>query len=168
MNAVRSILMSAFIAALVPTAFSAENPNVQRVRDYWQEVWSEGNLQAVAEFYDPACKHGDDFTIEGFRRNVARQRESFPDFSVEVHEVFAHDNWVATRVTYRGTHTGRKIFGQEPLGKTIEVPGLDVFVFRDGKCVEHLHVADHLELALQIGLKLTPASPAERPAEPGG
>jgi predicted ester cyclase len=168
MNAVRSILMSAFIAALVPTAFSAESPNVQRVRDYWRQVWSEGNLQAVAEFYDPACKQGENFTIEGFQRNVTRQRESFPDFSAEVHEILAHDNWVVTRVTYRGTHTGRKMFGQEALGKTIEVPGLDIFTFKDGKCVEHLHVADHLELVLQIGLKLAPSTRHEIQGASGG
>jgi predicted ester cyclase len=167
MNAIRSILLSAFIAAALPAALAAENPSIQRVRDYWQRVWSEGTLQAVAEFYDPACKHGDNFTIESFQRNVMRQRESFPDFSVEIHEVFAHDNWVATRVTYRGTHTGRKMFGQEAMNTKIEVPGLDIFIFKDGKCVEHLHVADHLDLALQIGLKLTPTPPPEKPGASG-
>jgi len=156
-------MFSFLLAAAAPIADAGDNPNVQRVRDYLQHVWSEGNLQAVAEFYDPACKHGDDFTIEGFQRNVTRQRESFPDFSVQVHEVFAHDNWVATRVTYRGTHTGRKMFGQEAMNKSIEVPGLDIFIFKDGKCVEHLHVADHLDMALQIGVKLAPTPPAEKP-----
>jgi predicted ester cyclase len=166
MNAIRSILLPAFIAAAVAPALATENPNVLRVRDYWRQVWSEGNLQAVEEFYDPACKQGDDFTIEAFQRNVIRQRESFPDFSVEVHEVFAHDNWVATRVTYRGTHTGRKMFGQEAMTKPVEVPGIDIFIFKDDKCVEHLHVADHLELALQIGVKLAPTTRAAVDAPP--
>ena len=155
-------LLLMFAAALAHCAPAEEGINVQRVHDYWQRVWTEGNLDSVAEFYAQDCKQGDDFSIEGFKRNVARQRESFPDFSVEVHEVFAHDNWVATRVTYRGTHTGRGMFGQEAMNKTIEVPGLDIFVFKDGKCVEHLHVADHLDLALQIGLKLTPVQPPGR------
>lgn len=167
MNAIRSVVLTALVVAAVAVSASA-NPNIQRVHDYWQRVWTEGNLEAVAEFYDPACKQGEEFTIEGFKRNVARQRESFPDFSVEVHEVFAHDNWVATRVTYRGTHTGRKMFGQEPMNNSIEVPGLDIFIFKDGKCVEHLHVADHLELVLQMGLKLTPTPPTEKPNASGG
>jgi predicted ester cyclase len=167
MNAIRSILLPAFIAAALPAVLASENPNVLQVRDYWRQVWSEGNLQAVAEFYDPACKLGDNFTIEGFQQNVTRQRESFPDFTVEVLEVFAHDNWVATRVIYRGTHTGRKMFGQEAMGRTIEVPGLDIFIFKDGRCVEHLHVADHLELALQIGVKLAPTPADEKPDTSG-
>jgi len=167
MNAIRSVVLTVLVPAAVAASVSV-NPNIQRVRDYWQQVWSEGNLQAVAEFYDPACKQGEDFTIEGFQRNVTRQRESFPDFSVEVHEVFAHDNWVATRVTYRGTHTGRKMFGQEAMNKSIEVPGLDIFIFKEGKCVEHLHVADHLDLALQIGVKLAPTPITGNPDASGG
>ena len=27
------------------------------VQTYWEEVWSKGNLQAVADFYDPNAKH---------------------------------------------------------------------------------------------------------------
>lgn len=137
----------------------------RRVREYWRRVWSEGELAAVAEFYDPACRHGEGFTIEGFQRGVKRQRESFPDFRVEVEEVFVAGDRVVSRVRYRGTHTGRAMFRQEPLGKAIEVPGIDVFVFRDGKCVEHHHVADHLDLVLQMGLKLTP-QPSESGATP--
>jgi len=167
MSIIRSVALTVLFAAAIAGSASP-NPNIQRVRDYWQHVWTEGNLDAVAEFYDPACKQGDDFTIEGFQRNVVRQRESFPDFSVEVHEVFAHENWVASRVTYRGTHTGRKMFGQEAMNKTIEVPGLDIFIFNDGKCVEHLHVADHLDLALQIGVRLTPTPPSETSDSSGG
>lgn len=137
----------------------------RRVRDYWRLVWGEGNLAAVAAFYDPACKHGENFTIEGFQRSVKRQRESFPDFRVDVDEVLVVGHRVICRVTYRGTHTGRAMFRQEPLGRAVEVPGMDIFVFRDGKCVEHHHVADHLDLVLQMGLKLTPQAP--EPAAPG-
>ena len=52
-----------------------------------------------------------------------------------------------------GTHTGTKMFGQEPLNKSVEVPGMDIFTFENGKCAEHQHVADHLDLVLQMGLK---------------
>lgn len=130
--------------------------NMQRVRDYWQQVWTEGQPEAVARFYHPECRHGEDFTIAKFQRGVARQRESFPDFNVTIDEIFAVGDRVVTKVTFRGTHTGRKMFGQEPLGRKIEVPGIDIFRFRDGKCVEHLHVADHYDFVTQMGLVLTP------------
>lgn len=43
-------MFSFLLAAAVPIANAGENPIVQRVRDYWRQVWSEGNLRAVAEF----------------------------------------------------------------------------------------------------------------------
>lgn len=147
------------VAVFSVVGFAADEPeNVQRVRAYWQQVWTEGRLEAVAQFYHPECRHGENFSIEKFQRSVARQRESFPDFRVTVDEIFSVGDRVVSKVTYRGTHTGKKMFGQEPLGREVEVPGIDIFVFRDGKCVEHLHVADHYDLVTQMGLVLTPSS----------
>lgn len=137
---------------------AAEPPadNVERVRQYWQKVWSEGQLEGVPEFYHPACQHGAKFTIEGFQRNVSRFRAAFPDLHVTIDDIFAVGDRVVARVTYRGTHLGTPMFGQAPRQAKIEVPGIDIFTLRDGKCVEHQHVADHLELVLQMGLTLTP------------
>lgn len=152
----RMLLVGLLVAASAWGQVRSDEENERRVRDYWRRVWGEGDLAAVAEFYDPACKHSDNFSIEKFQRGVRRQRESFPDFRVTVEEAFAVGDRVVCRVTYRGTHTGSPMFRQEPLGNEIEVPGIDIFVFRNGKCVEHHHVADHLDLVLQMGLKLTP------------
>ncbi len=54
------------------------------------------------------------------------------------------------------------MFKQEPLGEKIKVPGLDIFTFKDGKCVNHQHVADHLDLVRQMGIKLTPTEPGKK------
>jgi predicted ester cyclase len=139
------------------TKTSAEEAkNIQRVRTYWEEVWNKGNLQAVADFYHPAAKHGDDFTIEGFQKGVQSQREAIPDLKVIIHDIFAAGNRVITEVTYTGKHTGRRFFGQDPLDKEVNLPGIDIFTFKDDKCISHQHVADHLPMIRQIGLKLVP------------
>lgn len=110
----------------------------------------------MKDFYHPNAKHGDSFSIEGFQKAVASHREVFPDFKVTIEDIFATGNKVICEVTYTGTHTGGKMFGQEPLGKAVKVPGLDIFTIKDGKCIAHQHVADHLDLVMQMGLKLTP------------
>ena len=130
--------------------------NIKMVETYWSEVWNKGNLQAVVDFYHPNTKHGEDFTIEGFQKGVESQREAFPDLKVTINDIFATENKVVCEVTYVGTHTGREMFKQKPLGKSVSVPGMDIFTFKDGKCVSHQHVADHLELVLQMGIQLTP------------
>lgn len=137
-------------------AQDCETRNMEMVKTYWTEVWSKGNLGAVADFYHPHAKHGEDFTIEGFQQGVASLREAFPDFKVTINDIFVTGDKVVCEVTYTGTHTGRKMFKQEPLGKAVSVPGIDIFTFDGGKCVNHQHVADHLELVQQMGLQLTP------------
>ncbi len=136
--------------------------NVIMVERYWGQLWNKGNLEIVEEFYHPNAKHGEDFTIEGFKKGVAFQREAFPDLKVIVNDIFATKDKVICEVTYTGTHTGRKIFKQEALGKSIKVHGLDVFTFKNGKCIQHQHVADHLELVTQMGIKLTPSEPDKK------
>jgi predicted ester cyclase len=139
-----------------------EAKNIEMVETYWTEVWSKGNLQAVADFYHPNAKHGEDFTIEGFQKGVTITRESFPDFKVTIKDIFATGDKVICEVTFTGSHTGKKMFKQEPLGKPITVPGIDIFTFKDGKCVNHQHVADHLDLVMQMGIQLTPTVPDKK------
>jgi predicted ester cyclase len=84
-----------------------EAKNIEMVETYWTEVWSKGNLQAVADFYHPNAKHGEDFTIEGFQKSVSSLREAFPDFKVTIKDIFATENRVVSEVTFTGTHTGK-------------------------------------------------------------
>lgn len=164
----QSILLSVLVLLMlvVPSHFSYsqnnEAKNIKMAETYWTEVWSKGNLQAVADFYHPNAKHGEDFTIEGFQKSVASLREAFPDFKVTINDIFATGNRVVCEVTYTGSHTGRKMFKQEPLGKLVTVPGIDIFTFKDGKCINHQHVADHLDLVMQMGIQLTPTAPDKK------
>jgi len=48
-----------------------KSKNIKKVQTYWEEVWGKGNLNAVEDFYHPNAKHGEDFTIEGFKKGVA-------------------------------------------------------------------------------------------------
>jgi predicted ester cyclase len=127
-----------------------EAKNINKVRSYWEEVWRKGNLKAVEDFYHPHAKHGQDFTIEGFQKGVQSQRDAIPDFNVTINDIFATGDKVISEVTYFGTHTGRRFFGQDPLGKKISAPGIDIFTFKDGKCISHQHVADHLPVIRKL------------------
>ncbi len=154
--ALTSLIILSF--TILSSSPKGKGKNIKMVQTYWEEVWGKGNLQGVADFYHPNAKHGENFTIQGFQKDVASFREAFPNFKVTVNDIFATGDKVITEVTYTGTHTGRTMFKQEPLGKAIKVPGLDIFTFKDGKCVNHQHVADHLDLVMQMGIKLTPTA----------
>jgi len=148
-----------FVAVVFPLlsySQSENEKNIVKVRTYFEEVWSKGNLQAVVDFYHPNAKHGENFTIKGFQDGVTFTRAAFPNFKVTINDIFSTGDKVISDVTFTGTHTGSKMFRQEPMSKVVKVPGLDIFTFKDGKCINHQHVADHLDLVMQMGIKLTP------------
>ena len=127
--------------------------NIQLIRRYWDEIWSAGRIDLISELYHPNCLHGDDFTIEGFERNVRVTREALPDFRVEIHDLFGVGERVVSRITYHGTHTGAPYAGIAPSGATVEAGGIDIFHIREGKIAEHWHEADHYTIFQQLGMK---------------
>jgi steroid delta-isomerase-like uncharacterized protein len=128
------------------------------VRRYWRDVWTDGEVGGVGAFYAPTFLLNDKATTtEEFADGVVAWRAHFPDFSVSVERLFSCEDIVVTRVLYRGTHAGD--FERVPAsGRSIAVSGIDIFRFRDGKVVEHLHEADHLEMFRQLGAEVAPAA----------
>jgi steroid delta-isomerase-like uncharacterized protein len=136
---------------------------VTAVRHYWREIWSDGRFELAARFYAPRYRENlDESTPEEFAEGAAAWRAHFSDFRVDVDDIFIAGHRVVSRVTYRATHTGD--FRRVPaLGRTCEVPGIDIFEFEDGRVIQHWHATDHLELFRQLGAELGPAAAADRP-----
>ncbi|MEO5576173.1 MAG: ester cyclase [Gaiellaceae bacterium] len=130
--------------------------NEERARAYWERVWSRGEVEYATEFYAPSFRLNDE-EVDAFEfaEGARRWRAKFEGFTATVARVFAVENGVVTRVTYRGRHVGD--FERVPAtGKDTEATGLDVFLFEDGLCVEHLHEADHFTMFVQLGAPPTP------------
>lgn len=127
---------------------------------YWQGVWTKGDVSSVPAFYSPTfLLNGEETTTEQFAKGVVAWRARFPDFDVSVDQLFSCRDIVVTRVLYRGTHQGD--FRNVPAaGQSINVSGIDIFRFRDGKVVEHWHEADHLKMFRQLGADVMPATSA--------
>jgi hypothetical protein len=115
--------------------------NEELVRAYWDRVWSRGEVGYANEFYAPTFRQNGEKTHHAeFAEGARSWRAKFDGF---------------TQVVYSGRHTGD--FNRVPAtGKEIEVTGLDVFLFEGGRCVEHLHEADHHTMFLQLGAPPTP------------
>jgi steroid delta-isomerase-like uncharacterized protein len=128
------------------------------VRRYWEHIWAKGDVSGVGGFYWPTfLLNGEETTTEQFAEGVLAWRAHFPDFGVRVDQLFSCRDTVVTRVLDRGTHAGD--FKMVPAtGRSIDVSGIDIFRFRDGKVVEHWHEADHLEMFRQLGANVTPAA----------
>ena len=82
---------------------------------------------------------------DGARESVALYRRIFSDFSIEVDEQLTEGNRVATRWTLHGSYLRRKI----------QLRGIAISRFEDGRVAEDWSATDTIELAWQLGLSRT-------------
>ena len=76
---------------------------------------------------------------------------AFSDNHYTIEDQIAEGDRVATRVTWRATHTG-DFQGHPPTGKQIEVSGIAIERHKDGKIVERWLNYDQLGVMQQLGL----------------
>lgn len=79
-----------------------------------------------------------------------------PDAKVIPHEFLSLDDKVVVRFTMTGTHLG-PLMGVPATGRPIQLPGITILRFENGKCVERWSVADFLAVLGQIGALPPPA-----------
>ena len=98
--------------------------------------------------HDPAPGQGSG--PEGFRTFFTGLRAAFPDMKVEPQTMVSENDKVAFAYTLTGTHQG-DFLGVTATGKSIEVRGMQIGRFEDGKMVERWGSSDELGILKQIG-----------------
>jgi steroid delta-isomerase-like uncharacterized protein len=129
----------------------------QLVEDFIQALFTDGDLEAVDRYLDPAfVNHDPPFPgapegPEGMRQAAAMYRQALPDWHSEVDQLVAEDNIVVERFTASGTHHG-DLMGVPGTGQTIVLRGINVFRVTGDKIVERWGQLDELGLLRQLGL----------------
>ena len=85
------------------------------------------------------------------RAAVAADLEGFPDQTIALEHIVVEGDTVATRWTYRGTHTG-DYYGIPPTGRAVVSTSLAFDRVIDGKLVENWTVFDNYDLMRQLGI----------------
>jgi predicted ester cyclase len=129
--------------------------NKLAVRRLLEEVVNTGNVNLLPELIGADCRESNDPTgqavgLENMRAHVLGVRTTFQDLHITVEQQIAEGEWVATRVTARGTHAGAWM-GMRPTGKSVEITGVNLDRVVDGRIVEHGGAANMLEALLAIG-----------------
>lgn len=109
---------------------------------------------AVESFAEDAVDHdaadGQGPGREGFKTFFQLLTTAFPDANIEPAHMVADDEHVSIAYTLRGTHQG-EFHGLEPTGRKIEVRGVQIGRFEDGKIVERWGSSDELGILRQLG-----------------
>src|SRR5215208_5864605 len=135
---------------------SMSEENKALARSSWEEIVNKQNPQAIDEVYAPNFVwHEPDQDIQGSeqaRQSVSTFFDAFPDINTTVEDVIAEGEQVVTRYTIRGTHQGETEDFGPPTEKQMELKGITIHRFEDGKIVEEWEAYDNLSVLQQLGL----------------
>jgi steroid delta-isomerase-like uncharacterized protein len=97
--------------------------------------------------HDPAPGQGPG--REGFRTFFHRLRDAFPDFRITPETMVVGEEHIALAYTLTGHHRG-EFQGVAPTGNRVEVRGMQIGRFRDGRIVERWGSTDELGMLQQL------------------
>ena len=133
-----------------------ETPTPSEVARTIFEALSRRDLDTAMKFNtDDAV---DDFVAIGeFRGRLAIRRffdellAAFPDFDIAVDRIVGDDSAAVVQWHAAGTFSGGKFQGIEPTGKRVQIRGVDVMEFAEGRYVHNTIYYDGASFARQIG-----------------
>lgn len=86
----------------------------------------------------------------------AAYRAAFADLHVRIDQLLTAGDQVMVAFTLTGTHTGA-LLGIAPTGNQVQVQGMVLSRFEDGRLIEEWELLDQLTLLQQLGVAALPA-----------
>lgn len=117
------------------------------------EFLNGNNPEVLDEILDPAYYDysSEPHNREGLERLLAVTSRAFPGHETIIEEMICEGDTVATRETFRGTHTG-PFLDFPASGKTFEVGHYRFFTVTGGKITSYRGLIDFPALLRQIGI----------------
>jgi predicted ester cyclase len=118
-----------------------ERDNIALIKRFFKEVWNDRRIETIQEFASPdVVAHYEHDEIKGINSWKEMIYEvvvkAIPDFRIEIEDIIANGDYVATRWNGQGVHKG-ELFGVLPSGEKIEFSGMSWMRMVDGKVVEN-------------------------------
>ena len=132
-------------------------------RRYVEEVGNEGKLELADEIFDRYLAHQADGSAlergpEDVKRFMGEFQRRLPRLPHRDRRPDRRRRQGCTRWTMRGTHRG-EFRGIAPTGNALEITGIGIFRFSEGKVVESWDNFDQLGMMRQLGAIPTPEQP---------
>jgi predicted ester cyclase len=151
--------LAVFFAGCMPGENKTENQiakNKAASQAFADEVINKHNPAMV----DSLCtadyvEHSTDPTMkpgrEGLKKSMTELISGYPDVHVTTNFVVADSNTVVSHYTMTGTNTG-PMMGMPPTNKKMNVDGVSIVKFKDGKRAEHWLFMEEMKLMQQMGM----------------
>lgn len=105
----------------------------------FDEIFNQGKFSVADDVYAPDFRnHGLQRTVDlkADQDAVHAEKKAFPDLRMSVEDLLAEGDKVAVLWTMRGTHTGSGYAGLPATGTPVEVRGITIWRFQDGRIRE--------------------------------
>lgn len=150
------------IAILIFAGCERKNPAVELVPAIakYVDFWNTGNFDGIEEILHPDFElrmtptFEPEKGIEAFKESITNIRTAYPDFHLTVDELIFAEDAVAARWTITAANTGPG--KSPPTGKKVEVSGISIIHFSEGKIADEWIAANNLHWLQQLGYTLTP------------
>jgi steroid delta-isomerase-like uncharacterized protein len=129
--------------------------NKELTRRWFEEVWNKRRVAAIEELSDPSAvvfglaDGGKPMGFDQFLPFYTRFTETFPDIRIIVDEVLEDGDKTVARLHAVGTHTGGAM-GVPPTGNRINITGIIITRWKDGKIIEAWNEFDAWGMMQQI------------------
>jgi steroid delta-isomerase-like uncharacterized protein len=126
------------------------------IREFIDRLFTKGDLGAVddllaEDFVNHNPPFGASSDREGMRGAGAMFRAAFPDWHSDLGLLIGEGDLVVEQFTASGKQRG-EIMGVPATGRTVTLPGIQIFRVRNGRIVERWGRLDDLGLLSQLGL----------------
>lgn len=130
----------------------------QELAHAYMQLWNAGGVMTLEEYADPGLEvdythFGDTYKgIAEYTEMLHKTYEYFPDLRIDIQNIIVSDDTATVQWQYTGTHQSGNLFGKEPTGKQVTVPGITILWFKGDKVIRESGIVDNLSLVMQLGV----------------
>jgi steroid delta-isomerase-like uncharacterized protein len=129
--------------------------DIRKKAEQWLiDFWSKGDYSLAHELHAADyVRHDSPFPInnpDAYVQFIQIYRSAFPDLTFTLEDMLVEGDRVVLRWRATATHTG-ELLGIPATGKAVNMRGMDLLHFREGKIIESWGVFDSLDVLRQIG-----------------
>ena len=130
---------------------SSSEDNKAAVRACFENA-STGNYEALDNILTPDyVLHPEEVRgAAGLAQMVEGYRSALSGLRVTIEQQFSEGDYVATRVTFSGTHDG-DLMGIPPTGRDVSFSGITISRCENGRIAEEWELSDTMSLLGQLG-----------------
>lgn len=134
-----------------------ETTSAVKTLDQIDRLWNEGEISLVDEMFAPDFVRHDPYAgvIAGPQQMgeyIRALRIQYPDIEVSIEEHLFDDDRMVIQWRFEGTDVGRPPRRETtPTGQPVDINGVDILHFRNGKAVDNYVYYDLLNFNQQLG-----------------